>query len=725
MMAKLILSPEETVLCEAVGVHAFLRARAVAADGEIVVQAVGTSGQAVGKVRDGGVVSGEVVSGATPTLTGVCTCADLDCVHIAALLIAARQATAPKKSAAPAQRRPRASRWESQLSAWMRDVAGPPLPQPAEPGLGLQFELVSGYLPRSRRTGQRISMRPVLPGRKGWVRTGINWYSITYAGGHSPDLEHHRRLLNEIIKLSGSYTPYYGSGSTNLFLDEFGSRRIWDLLAEAQDCGLPLVQYGKNAAPVIVARRPAPVSLQVDRVDGDLSLQAVMQVDGTPVDVEHAMFIGEPAHGIASWSAEAGQTLRLAPLARPLPKSARKVLTAPSIRIPGGQEERFFAEFYPGLVRQLDVVPAGPDVSLPDVGAPALTVTLTAERGHQLRLRWEWVVTVGGGRYTEPLWSPTFSDEQAELVRKVSDLVGSGPLESSLTSPRLAAESVLSGDAMIHFLATVAPALVEVGVAVVEPAGDWDLRESEAAPVITFANAEQTDEHDWFDLSVRVEVGGERVDFETLFVALARDQEFLILPGGTYFALDRPGFRQLRELIAESRALTDSPPGVLRVLPPPDRTRARPGPARPVAPPDPAAGAAPPQERGRRRTTAQTRTDRRGRPVPGTPQDLPAVPAARTAEGTWPARRPGEEQVRDLPLAHPAAPGQPGRRTGRRTAPDSFVDETRPARRAAHRHRHGRPPHPGLQPVHPLPGRRPRPVGTCRHRLRLPGRHHP
>jgi hypothetical protein len=59
-------------------------------------------------------------------------------------------------------------------------------------------------------------MRPVLPGREGWVRTAINWHSISYAGGH--------------------------------------------------------------------------------RIDGDLSLQTVVQVDGMSVDVEHAMFFGEPVH---------------------------------------------------------------------------------------------------------------------------------------------------------------------------------------------------------------------------------------------------------------------------------------------------------------------------------------------------------------------------------------------------------------------------------------------
>ncbi|MCW2136947.1 DEAD/DEAH box helicase [Actinoplanes cyaneus] len=565
-MAKLVLSPVEAALCDVVGVRSLLRARAAVAGGEIVVQAVGKPGEAVGMVRSGGVVTGELVPGSPPTLAGVCTCADEECVHTVALLIAAQQEAVAKKPAAPAQRRPKVSRWESQLSAWMRDVAEPPpIEQPADPGLGLQFELVNGYLPRSRKTGQRVSMRPVLPGRKGWVRTGINWHSIAYSGGRSPELEHHRRLLNEIVKLSGSYAPYYGTGGgTSLFLDEFGSRRIWDLLAEAQESGLPLVQSGRNAAPVVVARRPARLSMQVDRVDGDLSLHAVVQVDGRPVDVEHAMFIGEPAHGIVAWGGESGQVMRLAPLARPLPKPARKVLAAPSIRIPGGQEERFFADFYPGLVRQLEVVPAGPAVSLPEAGAPVLTVTLTAERGHRLRLCWEWVVEVGGGRHAEPLWSPALSDEQADLVRQLADLVGSGLLESGRAGPRLAAESVLGGDAMIHFLGTMVPALVELGVSVIEPDEDWVLQESEAPPVITFAGT-QADEHDWFDLSVRVDVGGEQVDFEALFVGLAQDQEFLILPSGVYFALDRPEFRQLRELIAESRALTDSPPGVLRV----------------------------------------------------------------------------------------------------------------------------------------------------------------
>ncbi|HEX5200117.1 DEAD/DEAH box helicase [Paractinoplanes rhizophilus] len=579
-MAKLLLSQEEAFLCELVGVRAFTRARTALAAGEIVDLSVEPSGRAAGKVRHGGEVTGEVVRGAAPTVTGVCTCSDADCVHIAALLIAAQQEDEPRrqrgprrqgeakqpggtrKPSAPVQRRAKAGAWESKLSAWVRDVAAPPsAPQTAEPGMGLQFELVNATLPRSRKARQRISMRPVLPGRRGWVRTGIGWHSLGYVGGRS--VAHHRRLLTEIVRLSDAHSPfYYGNSRTTLYLDEFDSRRIWDLLAEAQESGLPLVQYGKDFRPVVVARRPARVSMRVDRVDGDLRLEAAVQDEGLPVDLEGAHFVGDPAHGIA-WAD--GQVLRLAPLAQPLPSAARKALTAPSIVIPGEQEDRFFAEFYPSLVRQVAVVPAGPAVSLPEVGAPALTVTLTAERHQRLGVRWEWVTEAGGGRHAEPLWSPALSDERADLVRRVAALVGPGLLEPGPFGPRLAAEAMLDGDAMIHFLSTVMPELAACGVAVVEPDGGWDLQEAAAAPTITFTGATDPAEQDWFDLSVRVEVGGEQVDFEALFVALARDQRFLILPSGVYFGLDRPEFQQLRDLIAESRALTDSPPGVLRV----------------------------------------------------------------------------------------------------------------------------------------------------------------
>jgi hypothetical protein len=228
------------------------------------------------------------------------------------------------------------------------------------------------------------------------------------------------------------------------------------------------------------------------------------------------------------------------------------------------------------------------------------------------------------------------------------------------------AESVLGGDAMIHFLSTVVPALLDLGVSVIEPDEDWDLQEREAPPVITFTSGGQADEHDWFDLSVRVAVGGEQVDFETLFVGLARDQEFLILPSGIYFALDRPEFRQLRELIAESRAFTDSPPGVLRV----GRFQAGVWDAWGELAGQAADGRR--AERGRRapRPAGSRRGGRRPAPVPAGGFSL-AGRAARQRARRDPSRRHGPRQ--DAAGTHAALPCPqarplPGRRAGRRRA---------------------------------------------------------
>jgi SNF2 family DNA or RNA helicase len=56
------------------------------------------------------------------------------------------------------------------------------------------------------------------------------------------------------------------------------------------------------------------------------------------------------------------------------------------------------------------------------------------------------------------------------------------------------------------------------------------------------------------------------VDFASLFAALDRDDESLILPSGTWLRLDRPELDKLRELIREAQGLADpSATGVARV----------------------------------------------------------------------------------------------------------------------------------------------------------------
>ena len=66
-------------------------------------------------------------------------------------------------------------------------------------------------------------------------------------------------------------------------------------------------------------------------------------------------------------------------------------------------------------------------------------------------------------------------------------------------------------------------------------------------------------ENDWFGLAFMVFVEDQRVPFRDLFLALSRGEPYLLLRGGAYFSLDKPGLQALARLIEEARALQDGP----------------------------------------------------------------------------------------------------------------------------------------------------------------------
>ncbi|MGC4748434.1 SNF2-related protein [Micromonospora sp. DT201] len=580
-MARLVMSPAEAALYEIVGSRTFLRARQVLERGKLLdVQWDPETGQGHGRL-DGSAAGRVLVTvrsgadGMVEALDGSCTCGQDGCAHPAALVLSTLSTATPRKP------RPTSS-WERAVSALVRDVAPPPVvPESEPPGLGLQFDVVSQG--SDDAAGFQVDLRPVLPGRTGWVRSGISWSTLSYAYfDRSTRTERHRRLLVEIARLASSTDPYhyYDGHRRGIALHEFASRRIWDLLAEADEAGLPLVQAGKRGGPVVLGR-PARLSVQVGRADGELVLAPTLSAGGTPIPVSRVLLVGEPAHGLAGLAELSGPDARsgvpalwLAPLAGTLLPGMVRALAGPAIRIPAAEEEQFFDRFYPELLRQVEVFAADPAVQLPTVGPATLTATVSPEPDQRLQVAWEWHRVVGGRRHPEPLRNgmATEADERrAELLRRVVDLVAKPApelLEPSSTGPRLASSASLAGDALIRFVSDVLPRLAELdGVELVTPSDGAldDYQETYAAPTITFADGGEPGEHDWFDLSVRVTVGGEQVDFVALFAALAQEQQYLILPSGSYFALERPEFQQLRDLIAESRALADAPPGVLRV----------------------------------------------------------------------------------------------------------------------------------------------------------------
>jgi superfamily II DNA or RNA helicase len=523
------------------------------------------------------------VSNTIVGLDAVCTCpVEINCKHAVALLVANLVQTPGARAAAQRpgattkpgpKKKPKAPTWETPLLTLVSGTGGgqvdpdPAWYHPAE--IGLQFELAM----TASATASGIRVRPVQRSRSGnWVRTEITWSTLEYQSyrrsmhGRSAA---HLNLLTEFLALArvAGHRATYSSATEAVWLQDINSRRLWDLFTEARDLAMPLLLAGRQTSPVDLRTGPASLSLDATREGGRLELWPRVTVDDGDIPLPSSLLIGTPATGIAWWDSPADTSgaianLSLAPFAAPVDEGLRLFLASTPVRVPPAEEERFLADFYPGLRRRIEVHSSDESVDLPPPLPAGILLTVRHLAGHRVELVWTRGA-LGSGK-TQGLWDPSTGDGEREaedaVIEAVMAVVGSVPalLETSYFGRRLAAQVELDDMAAVLFVAEVLPALMEIdGIDVVQDGTVPDYHEVIDAPVVRLGGA-ATDDRDWFDLSVAVTVEGEDVPFADLFVALAHERSHLILPSGTYFSLDRPELHQLAELIAEARALADT-----------------------------------------------------------------------------------------------------------------------------------------------------------------------
>ena len=183
----------------------------------------------------------------------------------------------------------------------------------------------------------------------------------------------------------GAYLGY--AQETIIDLVEVRSRRIWDLLAEAHEAGIPLVQVGKGPDSVLIAREPVRVIMGARQDEQEIVLSPALMDGDVVINRDACVFVGDPVHGLA-WRDRLGDgPLRLGPLARALDESVRRALGGPPVRVPAAHRERFFEHVYPELRGAVEVVSDG-SVELPESGRAqlALAVAMLGEDGAPARL---------------------------------------------------------------------------------------------------------------------------------------------------------------------------------------------------------------------------------------------------------------------------------------------------------------------------------------------------
>jgi superfamily II DNA or RNA helicase len=484
---------------------------------------------------------------------GRCTCpVGYNCKHAVALVLAADRPALRAVGDTPG--------WAEPLGGLLGSEE-----EPGEPRVALQFEMVPARPTPGRRGpggAPGIQLRPVQAspaGNGNWVRTGIDWVRLDrFAWGP----ERHRRtgqlvaLLLELRSMSGlrqgiGWQPYRDG---SVWLESIPSRRVWDLLSQAEEIGLPLVGTSRQARAVSLKGTPAELVLDLTQHRRGLRLTPQLFVGEEEVPSGSSLLVGSPAHGVAWWDRPAvpsqAPRLHLARLARGLTAEQARLFTSKPIQVPAAETDRFESELFPVLRRRVAFRSSDGSVDLPEARPDIVVCTVAYQADLAVEVAW----TLDNRR---SLWDDPDAAARAAIERVTALLVGAG--QSLQTAYRL------DGIAAARFVTELLPAIEVIhGVEIRQEGLAPAFREVADAPMVRLGGRESAD-GDWFDLHVEVSVDGEEVPFHDLFVALAEGRSHLLLPSGTYFSLDRPELRQLAELIAEARSLHDAPPGQARL----------------------------------------------------------------------------------------------------------------------------------------------------------------
>ncbi|GAA1866969.1 DEAD/DEAH box helicase [Paeniglutamicibacter psychrophenolicus] len=524
---------------------------------------------------------------------GICTCpVGSNCKHAAAALFAYMWDETNYED--PDPRAP----WERTLDSLIGD-GGAAGQETEQRTLGLQFELRPKTLQRYQASAMakikdgtiphtsklELLLRPVQLNDKGrWVSGNLAWQHFRYTrtGGiptlpfdysYDPDQV---EWFCTLLQLN-SFVAWNG---THLSASDFLTPMVWNHLARAAALGIEL--RGQSAKSSV--RVHDPVAVRTDIASEGKKLRIRPSVDVLPPDFD-SDFLGAVAdHGVFWWDTTEGMKnvdLHLAPSRAKLPALVTGLLaTDKKVTIPANGRENFEQEYLPKLAKASELSSIDHSVEVPTSLEPVMLLRVEHFAGQQNPVRKQkkdetsvpginlhWGYSYGNHQVPLELVAGTERNPKAELAmqREVAAAIASFPqaYADAFANPQrnVAATRVaprLHGVAAARFITEALPALQALENLRVHIDGEQpEFEELTSNPLITIST-ENTETNDWFDLGVEVAIDGNKVPFTELFQALAHGDEYLMLPDGKYFALDRPEYEQLRRLIEEARALSDA-----------------------------------------------------------------------------------------------------------------------------------------------------------------------
>ncbi|WP_292835806.1 DEAD/DEAH box helicase [Microbacterium sp.] len=403
---------------------------------------------------------------------------------------------------------------------------------------------------RGRTEDVSVGLRPLTRSAAtgAWVRAEVSW-EILRRNVHqaSPNRHPHvqARWFTELYGIAHEARLLAGvhDDSTWVTLDAVESGLLWPHLRSAEGLGIAIVATAKSQT--VTTADTADVAVSVERTAaGGLALIPHVTIDGEIVDPAAVRPVGHV--GVYAVAAT-GSGIRLTLAALALGEIQHALLTSRArVVVPSEDTDEFLSRVYPRIARDADVI-AGEGVHLPEPERTSAVASVHFGPSSTVRYTLEWHRPgVGRAPFDTTDGSEAESDLRVAIARSWSD-----------RGLSFIAGAALADVDAAEFTEHVLPALEAiVGVRVEVRGRRRVFRELTGDPRITVKTVE-SDDPDWFDLGVLVEIDGHRIPFRPLFSALATRRKNLLLADGHYFSLAHPALDRLRDLIDEAGELSE------------------------------------------------------------------------------------------------------------------------------------------------------------------------
>ncbi|MGN6444742.1 DEAD/DEAH box helicase [Amnibacterium sp.] len=375
----------------------------------------------------------------------------------------------------------------------------------------------------------RLGVRPVTRTDSGWARGALTWQSLPHVRHRLHlDAAQHRWACELGALFRAAVPAAAGQDPDWLFLDEAPNPLLWELLAQGEALGVPLVAPARGSARLGGA---AVLALDAVRVQEGFRVAPRLEVDGEPVDVSRAHPIGD--HGV--WTvADSPAHVVLAPFPAAVDPG---LLRRDPLLVPADAADELRERWLPALQERFAVVSSDASVPIPEPGAPLLVLTVRSDAAGRATLLWRWERLLG---------------RPAPATPRAAALLPPGWWPArGLPAPR-----TLSDEEALDFAIDVVPALSALEDVRVEHLGAPAPEVLTGEPVIEVAVA-PTERTDWFDLGVTVTIDGRDIPFGRLFEAIAKGRRRLKLVDGTFLSLAHPRLQALVALVEEAAEIPE------------------------------------------------------------------------------------------------------------------------------------------------------------------------